>query len=89
MPDVGSVTCERGVVITRPDILGLDPAIRWTKFRKEWVVRAIEAGLVTAEEVLALFSMSRRELTSWQEACASGSFKPLAERKEAMRRKSA
>ena len=62
-----AVTLPDGSVMTRADLP--DPKTRrWVASRKAAVVRAVDAGLVAAEEVLEMYGLSSEELDMWRQA---------------------
>ncbi len=64
-----AVTLANGQVMTRSDLP--DPmTVRWVASRKASVVRAVQAGLVTAQEVQKTYGLSEEELESWSGAVA-------------------
>lgn len=56
---------DSGVAYNKKDILDLALTRRWTAFRKGVVVRAVCAKLITVEEALTTFNLSREELDFW------------------------
>ena len=59
-----AVTLPDGTLITRADLP--DPGTRrWVASRKAAVVRAVEGGLITAEEACDLYGLSSEELEAW------------------------
>jgi len=69
IPGPASVTLPDGTQMTRADLPGPDTC-RWVASRKAAVVRAVDAGLITAEEAIALYGLSREELDAWRSAVA-------------------
>ena len=67
IPGPHTVTLPSGSAMTRAD---LPPAgtQRWVASRKAAVVQAVDAGLITADEALSLWSLSHEELESWRGA---------------------
>lgn len=56
-----------GRIMTRADLPPPD-TLRWVASRKAAVVRAIRHGLLSAEEAVATYGLSREELDGWTEA---------------------
>lgn len=65
-----SVRLRDGTIMTRADLPPVD-TYRWVASRKGAVVRAIAAGLITAEEACEKYRLSTEELASWQRAVAA------------------
>ncbi len=61
------VTLPDGSIMSRADLPPVDTR-RWVASRKAAVVKAIAAGLITAEEACARYTLSDEELQSWQAA---------------------
>lgn len=59
-----AVTLPDGTVMTRADLP--DPETRrWVASRKAAVVRAVEGGLITADEACETYGLSEEELDAW------------------------
>jgi uncharacterized protein (DUF2225 family) len=54
-------------VLTRDNLPPRDTT-RWVASRKAQVVRAVESGLLTIEEVMARYNLSLEEYYTWQRA---------------------
>ncbi|WP_439140028.1 CtrA inhibitor SciP [Roseicyclus sp.] len=69
IPGPNTVRLPDGRSMTRAD---LPPAgtRRWVASRKAAVVTAVDAGLITEEEAINLWSLSQEELESWRAAVA-------------------
>ena len=67
IPGPNTVKLPDGRSMTRAD---LPPAgtQRWVASRKAAVVMAVDAGLVTSDEAIRLWSLSKEELDSWRAA---------------------
>lgn len=65
-----SVTLADGSILTRAD---LPPAKtrRWVASRKSAVVKGIAYGLISEDEALKLYGLSKEELQEWQKALKS------------------
>lgn len=62
-----AVTLPDGSTMTRADLP--DPRVaRWVASRKAAVVRAVQHGLVSRDEVLDRYGLSAEELDSWMAA---------------------
>lgn len=62
-----AVTLPDGRAMTRADLPA--PGIRrWVASRKAAVVQAVDSGLITRQEALAIWSLSEEELDSWHAA---------------------
>lgn len=59
-----------GSTLSRADLPPKDTR-RWVASRKAVVVKAVEFGLITQEEAMETYSLSREELDSWQRAVKS------------------
>jgi hypothetical protein len=64
-----SVTLPDGTVMTRADLPAPDTC-RWVASRKAAVVRAVDHGLISAEEACETWSLSREELDAWRSAAS-------------------
>lgn len=62
-----SVMLPDGTVMTRADLPSPNTR-RWVASRKAAVVRAIQAGLLSAQEACSLYSLSEEELECWIKA---------------------
>lgn len=64
---VRAVTLKDGTIMTRAD---LPPANtrRWVISRKAAIVRALEGGLITREEIQAKWGIGEEELSEWKQA---------------------
>ena len=62
-----AVTLPDGTVMTRADLPDADTR-RWVASRKAAVVRALDAGLISADEAKRRYSLSDEELQAWREA---------------------
>jgi len=60
-------TVLRGKVITLTD-LPEGKNVRWVKSRKQIVVAAVRAGLLTAADACARYQLSAEEFESWNQA---------------------
>ena len=59
-----AITLPDGTVMTRADLP--DPQTRrWVASRKAAVVKAVEGGLLTAEEARETYALSEEELEAW------------------------
>ena len=59
-----AITLPDGTVMTRADLP--DPNTRrWVASRKAAVVKAVEGGLLTAEEARETYALSEEELEAW------------------------
>lgn len=69
IPGPNTVRLRDGRSMTRAD---LPPAgtRRWVASRKAAVVAAVDAGLITVDEAMRLWSLSQEELESWRAAVA-------------------
>ena len=56
-----------GSVMTRSDLPPVNTR-RWVASRKAAVVKAVAAGLITAEDACELYGLSAEELSSWSNA---------------------
>lgn len=61
------VSLPDGSVMTRADLPPVDTR-RWVASRKATVVKAIVAGLISADEARRRYGLSEEELESWQMA---------------------
>lgn len=59
-----------GTVMTRADLPPKDTR-RWVASRKAAVVRAVQSGLVSAEEACERYDLSQEELDTWVEQMTS------------------
>lgn len=64
-----SVELPDGTHMTRADLPPVNTR-RWVVSRKAAVLKAIAAGLISAEDAIQLYSLSEEELESWQRAVA-------------------
>lgn len=64
-----AVTLPDGSILTRADLPGADTS-RWVASRKAVVVRAVDHGLISAEEAVATWDLSDEELDQWRRAVA-------------------
>jgi len=62
-----SVMLPDGTVMTRADLPSPNTR-RWVASRKAAVVRAIQAGLLSAQEACSLYGLSEEELECWIKA---------------------
>ena len=62
-----AVTLPDGHVLSRSDLPAPDTK-RWVASRKEAIVQAVHHGLLSEEDALNVYSLSREELSSWQTA---------------------
>jgi len=69
IPGPVSVTLPDGTQMTRAD-LPAPTTRRWVASRKAAVVRAVDAGLITIEEAMTTYLLSREELDGWRQAVA-------------------
>lgn len=69
IPGPNAVRLPDGRQLTRAD-LPAPGTRRWVASRKAAVVMAVEAGLITADEAMRLWSLSHEELESWRSAVA-------------------
>ena len=65
-----AVTLPDGSVMTRADLPPPDTR-RWVASRKAAVVKAVEHGLISAEEARARYALSAEELAEWARAIAA------------------
>lgn len=65
-----AITLPDGTVMTRADLPARETR-RWVASRKAAVVRAVEFGLITHTEALAMYGLSEEELQGWIEAVQS------------------
>ncbi|WP_102107920.1 DUF1153 domain-containing protein [Oceaniglobus roseus] len=56
-----------GKIMTRADLPDRTTK-RWVASRKAAVVRAVAAGLITEEEAMETYALTREELQSWAQA---------------------
>ena len=64
-----AVTLRDGTVMTRADLP--DPKTRrWVASRKNAVVRAVDAGLLSMEQACERYGLSEEELDAWRKAVA-------------------
>ena len=60
-----AVTLPNGTVMTRADLP--EPSTRrWVASRKAAVVRAINGGLISEAEAIAMYALSSEELQTWR-----------------------
>ena len=71
-----TVTLPDGSTMTRSD-LPSPKTTRWVASRKAAVVRAVDCGLLTAEEAIRTYSLSEEELDSWRMAVSRHGEKAL------------
>lgn len=69
IPGPQSVTLPDGRTMTRADLPAATTR-RWVAGRKAAVVRAVDAGLISAAEAIETWSLSEEELDSWRAAVA-------------------
>ncbi len=62
-----AVTLADGRVMTRADLPDPDTG-RWVASRKAAVVRAVQGGLITAEDAMSTYGLSQEELQAWASA---------------------
>lgn len=62
-----TVTLPDGSILSRADLPPVDTR-RWVASRKAAVVRAVDAGLITAEEACRRYGLSEEELAGWRAA---------------------
>jgi len=62
-----SVTLPDGTTMTRADLPDRNTR-RWVASRKAAVVAAVDHGLITAEEAMAVWALSEEELDAWRSA---------------------
>lgn len=62
-----SVKLPDGTVLTRGDLPAKNTR-RWVARRKATVVLAVNAGLVSLEEVCRMYDLTEEEFTSWETA---------------------
>lgn len=62
-----TVTLPDGSTLSRADLPPVDTR-RWVASRKATVVKAVTAGLISAEEACRRYALSVEELESWQAA---------------------
>ncbi len=62
-----SVKLPDGTRLTRSDLPTKDTR-RWVARRKATVVLAVNAGLVSLDEVCGMYDLSKEEFTSWESA---------------------
>jgi hypothetical protein len=65
-----AVTLPDGTVMTRADLPPPDTR-RWVASRKSAVVRAVEAGLISRDTALEMYSLSEEEFASWELAVSA------------------
>ncbi|MEQ8367815.1 MAG: DUF1153 domain-containing protein [Roseicyclus sp.] len=76
IPGPVSVTLSDGTQMTRSDLP--EPATkRWVASRKAAVVRAIDAGLISADEAMKTYQISEEELAAWRQAIAQHGVRAL------------
>lgn len=63
------VTLPDGTHLSRSDLPSAKTT-RWVASRKAAVVRAVDAGLVNAQEACDMYGLSEEELDSWRSAVA-------------------
>lgn len=71
-----TVTLPDGSTMSRSD-LPSPRTTRWVASRKAAVVRAVDHGMLSAEEAIRTYSLSQEELDSWREAVARHGEKAL------------
>jgi len=71
-----TVTMPDGTTMTRSD-LPSPRTTRWVASRKAAVVRAVDHGLLSAEEAIRTYSLSEEELNAWRSAVAKFGEKAL------------
>ena len=64
-----SVRLPDGSHMTRADLPPPDTR-RWVASRKAAVVRAVQYGLMTAEQAMEMYALSEEELASWLQAAS-------------------
>ncbi len=64
-----AVTLPDGTQMTRSD-LPAPTTTRWVASRKAAVVRAVDFGLMTADEAIRTYNLSEEELDAWRDAVA-------------------
>ncbi len=64
------VTLADGSTMTRADLPPPDTR-RWVASRKATVVRAVDAGLIPADEACRRYGLSEEELETWRAALAA------------------
>lgn len=69
IPGPVSVTLPDGGTMTRADLPSADTH-RWVARRKAAVVRAVDCGLITADEAKETYGLSDEELDGWRRAVA-------------------
>ncbi len=62
-----SVTLPDGTILNRSDLPSKNTT-RWVVKRKAKVVLAVHAGLMTLEEALTTYNLSKEEFASWERA---------------------
>ena len=58
------VTLEDGTSLSRADLPSVNTS-RWVAGRKAVIVKAVQSGLIDAQEACDLYNLSREELDSW------------------------
>ncbi|MCR8725699.1 CtrA inhibitor SciP [Frigidibacter sp. ROC022] len=71
-----AVTLPDGSVMTRADLPAAETR-RWVASRKGAVVRALNAGLISRAEAMALYDLTDEEIDSWCRAVAKHGEKAL------------
>ncbi|MFV2002513.1 MAG: DUF1153 domain-containing protein [Paracoccaceae bacterium] len=59
-----AVTLRDGSIMTRADLPSKNTR-RWVASRKAAVVKAVDSGLITRDDALAMWALSEDELTEW------------------------
>ena len=59
-----AVTLADGTIMTRADLPRADTR-RWVASRKAAVVKAVESGLISREDALEMWELSKAELDEW------------------------
>ena len=62
-----AVTLPDGTIMTRADLPDPD-TVRWVASRKAAVVRAIAAKLMSEDEAISQYGLSKEELMAWRKA---------------------
>lgn len=65
-----AVTLPDGSIMTRAD-LPLPTTRRWVASRKAIVVRAVAHGLLSEQQALEIYNLSREELAEWARAISA------------------
>ncbi|MEX3015115.1 CtrA inhibitor SciP [Gymnodinialimonas hymeniacidonis] len=71
-----AVTLPDGSTMTRSDLPSAKTT-RWVASRKAAVVHAVDHGLMTSEEAIRTYSLSKEELESWRMAVSKHGEKAL------------